>query len=63
MLPKLTAEQIERIAAHGVLRPITRRWRSVDTETSRTAAGLMLSKQRIRSLAYGTPKRLFRKLL
>src|SRR5260370_39653373 len=40
-----------------------RRWRAVDTEPSRTRAGLMLGKERIRSLAYGTPKLIFRELL
>ena len=40
-----------------------RRWRSVDTEPSRTRAGLMFSKEGIRLLAYGTPKLIFRELL
>jgi hypothetical protein len=42
---------------------IKSRWRSVDTEPSRTVAGLMLTKERIRSLADGTPKLVFRELL
>jgi len=40
-----------------------RRWRSVDRERSRTAAGLMFGKEGIRSLAYGTPKVISSELL
>ena len=39
------------------------RWRSVDTEPSRTRAGLMFGKERIGLLAYGSPKLVFRELL
>src|SRR6266480_3793896 len=38
-------------------------WRPVDTEPSRTRAGLVLSQERIRLLRYGTPKLIFCELL
>ena len=39
------------------------RWQIADTEPSRTRAGFVLGKHRVRLLAYRTPKLVFRKLL